>query len=50
MANGLLKTFEDSFISFGGILLYLWIAYYQYFLKVVLHHKRKPLEGGCFPL
>ena len=29
--------------------LYLLI-YYQHFLKVVLHHKRKPLEGGCFPL
>ena len=30
--------------------LYLWISYYQYFLKVVLHHKRKPLESDCFPL
>ena len=30
--------------------IYLCISHYQYFLQVVLHHKRKPLEGGCFPL
>ena len=30
--------------------LYLQISYYQYFLKVVLHHNRKPLEGDCLPL
>ena len=30
--------------------LYLWISYYHCFLKDVLHHKRKPLESGCFPL
>ena len=51
MANGLLKTFAGSFISFGAILyIYMCISHYQYFLQVVLHHKRKLLEGGCFPL
>ena len=30
--------------------IYLCISHYQYFLQVVLHHKRKPSEGGCFPL
>ena len=28
----------------------LWISYYQYFLKVALHYKRKPLESVCLPL
>ena len=30
--------------------IYLCISHCQYFLQVVLHHKRKPSEGGCFPL
>ena len=50
VAIGLFKTFADNFINFVESYLYLRISYYQYFLKVVLHHKRKPLEGGCFPL
>ena len=49
MANGLLKTFADSFISFGGILSILVDFLLSIFLKIVLHHKRKPVEGGCFP-
>ena len=49
MANGLLKTFAVLLVLFESY-LYLWISSYQYFLKIVLHHKRKPLDGGCFLL
>ena len=50
MANGLLQTFTDSFISFDGILSIPVDFLRSIFLKVVLHHKQKPSEGGCFPL
>ena len=51
MAKGLnFKNFADSFISFGGILCMPVDFLLSIFLKSCLHHKRKPLEGGCFPL
>ena len=47
MANGLLKTFADSFISFGGILSIPVDFLLSIFLKSC---STSPLEGGCLPL
>ena len=48
IANGWLKTFADSFISFGRILSIPVGFLASIFL--VLHHEQKLLEGGCFQL
>ena len=48
MANGWLKTFAHSFISFVGILSIPVDFLSSVFFKVVLHHEQKLLEGGCF--
>ena len=49
MANGL-RLLQIVLLVLVESYLFLWISYHQYFLKVVLHHKRKPLEGGRFSL
>ena len=48
IANGWLKTFADSFISFGRILSIPVDFLASIFL--VLHQEQKLLEGGCFQL
>ena len=45
-----LRLFQVVLLVLVESYLYLCISHYQYFLQVVLHHKRKPSEGGCFPL
>ena len=48
IANDWLKTFADSFISFGRILSVPVGFLASIFL--VLRHEQKLLEGGCFQL
>ena len=50
MVNGLLQTFADSFISFGGI-LYIPVDFLLLiFLKNCSALQAETSESGCFPL